>query len=354
MNIRIIGEPEVIMSNPGSRHNYFGWPTVARLQNGKIAVAASGFRLRHVCPFGKTVISYSENEGKTYTAPAPVIDTVLDDRDGGIVPFGKSGVILTSFNNHREIQREYVKSDYDRGYIDLITDEEDEAAYGATFKLSYDCGVTFGELKKSPITSPHGPLEMPDGSLLWVGRVFEDEEHEGIEAWKMDTDGNMERVGRIDDIFENGERPLMCEPHAILLDDGRIIAQIRVQMKNEFSMFTVYQSASEDGGKSWSKPWMVLGRMGGSPPHIMRHSSGLLISTYADRCEPYGIKAMLSYDGGRSWDIDHWLYKNGVSRDIGYPSTVELSDGSLLTVFYAHPSAGEPAVIMQQHWAIDG
>ena len=82
MKIIPIGKPEIVMSNPMSKHKYFGWPTVNRLQNGKIAVVASGFRRRHVCPFGKAVISYSEDEGKTYTMPAPVIDTVLDDRDG--------------------------------------------------------------------------------------------------------------------------------------------------------------------------------------------------------------------------------------------------------------------------------
>ena len=87
MKIVKIGDPSVIMSNPHGKHRYFGWPTVARLQNGKIAVVASGFRMRHVCPFGKTVISYSEDEGNTYTSPAPVIDTVLDDRDGGILAY---------------------------------------------------------------------------------------------------------------------------------------------------------------------------------------------------------------------------------------------------------------------------
>ena len=102
MKIVRMGEPQTVMSNPESRHNYFGWPSIARLQNGKIAVVASGFRLRHICPFGKTVISYSEDDGETYTAPAPVIDTVLDDRDGGIVPFGEKGVIVTSFNNSVE------------------------------------------------------------------------------------------------------------------------------------------------------------------------------------------------------------------------------------------------------------
>ena len=99
MKTEIIGKPEVIMSNKNSKHNYFAWPTVARLKDGTIAVGASGFRFFHICPFGKAVISYSRDGGKTYSLPAPVIDTPLDDRDAGICPFGESGVIFTSFNN---------------------------------------------------------------------------------------------------------------------------------------------------------------------------------------------------------------------------------------------------------------
>jgi len=102
MKIAKIGNLKLIMSNSYGKHNYFAWPTVTRLKNGKIAVVASGYRLRHICPFGKTVISYSEDEGETYTRPAPVIDTVLDDRDGGILAFGASNVIVSSFNNSVE------------------------------------------------------------------------------------------------------------------------------------------------------------------------------------------------------------------------------------------------------------
>ena len=108
MNIKLIGNPKVIMSNPDSRHGYFAWPTAALLQDGKIAVGASGFRIEHVCPFGKGVLSYSFDGGETYTYPAPVIDTPLDDRDVGICPFGESGVIMTSFNNSADFQREYI------------------------------------------------------------------------------------------------------------------------------------------------------------------------------------------------------------------------------------------------------
>lgn len=357
MKITRDGKPQIVMSNPGSIHHYFAWPTVARLQNGKIAVVASGFRCRHICPFGKTVISYSEDEGKTYTAPAPVFDTVLDDRDGGIMTFGDSGVIVTSFNNTVDFQKRYAKTDYDTSYLNLITPEAEEKALGASFRFSNDCGVTFGEIHKSPVTSPHGPVELPDGTLLWLGRTFspEDAQRDGIDciqAHRINKDGTMEYVGQIDNVIIDGVQPLSCEPHALVLKDGTILAHIRVQCMDPL-MFTIFQSYSRDGGKTWTKPEQILPVLGGSPPHLFKHSSGMLICTYGYREVPFGIKAMFSSDGGKTWDIDNDIYVNNVNDDLGYPSTIELKDGSLLTVFYAHQGEGQPAVILQQKWRFE-
>ncbi len=369
--MRIIkkGEPCVIMSNPEGKHDYFGWPTAVRLKNGKIAVVASGFRLRHICPFGKTVISYSENEGETYTLPAPVIDTVLDDRDGGIMTFGESGVIVTSFNNTVHFQRtqnhstesrkDNGKSGYDLAYLDTVTEEEEAAALGASFRISSDHGVTFGQRFKSPVTSPHGPIELPDGSILWVGTTFRTEKDpigtpDRIEAHRVRPDGSMEFVGAIPPIEKDGEIAYSCEPHAIPLDDGSILAHMRVQSRGGKPLFTVYQSRSFDGGQSWSKPVMLLSETGGSPPHILKTSSGLLICTYGHRNEPYGIRAMFSRDNGESWETDVELCGSlAPTDDLGYPSTVELSDGSFITIYYDHRRSGDSAVILQQKWEIE-
>ena len=358
MKIKKIGVPSIVMSNPNSKHCYFGWPTVARLQNGKIAVVASGFRLRHVCPFGKTVISYSEDEGQTYTAPAPIIDTVLDDRDGGILAYGERSVIVTSFNNTVEFQREEKSNQsYENAYLDTVTPEEEAKALGVTFRISHDCGMTFGPIQKSPVTSPHGPTELPDGSLLWVGRVFSPKNAkvngvDCIQAHKIHEDGTMEYVGEIDNIVVDGEELLSCEPHAILLKDGRILAHIRVQRAEKKGILTIYQSESADLGKTWSKPRQILEETGGAPSHLFRHSSGILICTYGHRKQPYGVRAMFSNDEGETWDTDYELFE-GVSADLGYPSTAELSDGSLLTVFYAKESQESPCIILQQQWRIE-
>jgi hypothetical protein len=44
---------------------------------------------------------------------------------------------------------------------------------------------------------------------------------------------------------------------------------------------------------------------------------------------------------------------DGSGGDLGYPSTVELSDGSFLTVWYEALKKGQNAVLRQARWRID-
>ena len=368
MKATLIGKPEIIMDNPMSLHNYFAWPSVARLKNGRIAAACSGYRLRHVCPFGKTVISFSEDEGKTYTRPAPVIDTPLDDRDAGLCPFGSSGLIVTSFNNTVEFQRslDYVEN-YSLVYLDKVSAELEAKYLGTTFRVSFDNGVTFGPLYKSPVTSPHGPVELRDGTILWVGRSDESKraEVDGILAYTLDPHtGEMEYRGAVEPIFVDGEELLSCEPHAIELPDGTLLCHIRVQKSGFY--FTTYQTESTDGGRTWSKPRALLGSKGGAPSHLILLDNGLLLATYGYRQPPCSIRYMVSADLGKTWSTDHVLYEDsgeytvncrtedaGSRKDIGYPATVQCTDGSLITVYYAHPTPNEPSVIYQQRWTLE-
>lgn len=348
MKIKLIGKAKIIMSNPMSKHNYFGWPTVAKLQDGKIAVGASGFRIEHVCPFGKAVISYSTDNGETYTAPAPVIDTPLDDRDAGICTFGEKGVIFTSFNNSADMQREYNKdNEYVQSYINTITKEDEEKYLGSNFRISYDCGVTFGELIPSPVTSPHGPTELRDGTVLWIGNNFNNCEA-GLEVVSINTEnGETEYVG---EIKLDDEGVFINEPHMIELPDGKLICHIRGEGED---LFTTYQSFSEDKGKTWTKPERLLDETGGAPPHLILHSSGVLISTYGRRKFPYGIMAMVSTDFGKTWEKDIRLYESKLDEDdLGYPTTIELSDGTLLTTFYAPAAEDRHCEIFQQKWRL--
>lgn len=346
--IAVLSEARTILDNPGSVNGYFGWPSVARLQNGDLAVACSGFRRGHLCPFGQAVLMTSRDDGLTYGAVRAVINTPLDDRDASVVPFGEKGVIVTSFNNTRAAQRAWNpdKPAY-MAQVDAISDEDEARFLGATYRLSFDGGATFGELFISPVTSPHGPTALRDDTLLWVGRTFSDE-NARIEAWRVLADGGMEFVGAVPDFCRDGARVEVSEPSTLELPDGTLLCQFRA----ESGLFTTCQTRSTDGGKTWSEPVQLLADAGGAPPHLYRHSSGILISAYGYRTAPFGVRLMLSADGGDTWQTDIVLWDEGPCDDLGYPATVERRDGTLLTVFYAKDAADGPAVIKQIIWKL--
>jgi hypothetical protein len=355
MNLQI-KETKVICSNPTNpRHNYFAWPSITRLHDGRLAMVASGFRMKHVCPFGKAIIAYSSDEGKTWTRPAVVIDTPLDDRDAGILPFGENSVMITSFNNTIEMQRKWNKTNqnpYINAYLDITNAEAAEARFlGSTFVMSHDNTATFGEVKRIPVTAPHGPILTPDGTILYIGRRFSDndavKEDDGIESYKVNPDGTYEKLGAIENI---SPELLSCEPHAIALESGKIIVHIRVQNNGYFS---IYQSESYDGARTFTKPHAILPQKGGAPAHLLKLSDGTLISVYGYREAPYGIKMMYSTDEGETWSYGHDIYVNGISADLGYPASVQLENGDILTVYYAKEKEPGPAVIMQTVWSFE-
>lgn len=355
MKINIVDKERPICKNNNGMHTYFGWPSVARLQDGSLMTVASGFRIAHICPFGKVIVSRSYDEGKNWTAPEVVIDTPLDDRDGGICTFGEKGVVVASFNNTPDFQRKNVSAmpTYVNAYLDQVEKKGGWEKYlGSTLAFSNDGGKTFGDPVIVPISSPHGPCELQDGTLFYVGRLFSDVNSVShIECHTVTPDGKTEMRSRIEDIAPD---LLSCEPHAIQLPSGRIVVHIRVQHigapGQRGPVFTVYQSVSDDNGYTFTKPVQLLDNFGGSPAHLIRHSSGALVSVYGHRRAPFGIKVMFSYDEGETWDIDNVICDQEVSGDLGYPASVELENGDILTVFYAREFAGGSSVIKQVVW----
>ncbi len=354
MKIQVL-EKKVICSNPDSqKHNYFAWPSVARLQDGKLMMVASGFRMKHICPFGKAVGCFSEDEGETWTRPAVIIDTPLDDRDAGVLAFGEKSVLVTSFNNTIQAQRNWnkVNDPYINAYLDSVNAEEAEEKYlGSTFVISHDGGRTFGGVMRIPVGTPHGPVLMNDGSMLYVGRNFSKDDKmtdtDHLSAYRVNEDGTYEFLSDIENV---SPELLSCEPSTIVLPGGKIIVHIRVQ-KNGY--FTIFQSESYDNAKSFTRPHQLLGKTGGAPAHLLRMTDGTLVSVYGYREEPYGIRMMYSKDDGETWSTDHVLWDQGYGADLGYPCSVQLKNGDILTVFYARESENGPAVIYQLKWRFD-
>jgi hypothetical protein len=75
--------------------------------------------------------------------------------------------------------------------------------------------------------------------------------------------------------------------------------------------------------------------------------------TYGYRRAPFGNQARLSADQGRTWSEPLTISSDGAGGDLGYPSTVELTDGSLLTIWYEQMKGSPKAVLRQARWQID-
>ena len=377
--IKLLSEPRVICENSDSPFNYFAWPTVTRLPDGRLILVSSGFRMRHVCPFGKVAACYSEDEGESWSAPEILFNSPLDDRDTGIAVDGER-VMITTFTHSVDYQRKANEEDGDPvrrahviEHLDKIDAKAAEETYlGSLFSLSLDGGKTFLPPKKVPISCPHGPSVTPDGKFLYVGAYFDEgvdmtseQDYKTIGVYKESENGDFEHLSDIANIPSELHGPLYsCEPHSIVLPNGKIIAHIRAERFVEgkspaglgWEAFTLYQSVSTDGGKSFTDPAPIHGDiMGGAPSHLYRHSSGTLIASYAWRDYvnpvPSAICALISRDDGESWE-PHFLCAGEHPWDMGYPATVEKKDGTLLTVFYDHTKDG-PAVIKQIAWSLD-
>ncbi len=62
----------------------------------------------------------------------------------------------------------------------------------------------------------------------------------------------------------------------------------------------------------------------------------------------------LSEDHGKTWSPRIVLHGKGITGDLGYPSTVQFDDGSLLTVWYERMQGSPNAVLRQARWSLEG
>ncbi len=68
MSTEVEAEHGIVCRLEGEQFGYFGWPSIARMDDGRLVVSSSGLRVWHVCPFGKTVLNFSEDDGPDLVA----------------------------------------------------------------------------------------------------------------------------------------------------------------------------------------------------------------------------------------------------------------------------------------------
>ncbi len=336
---------------------YAGWSTLGQRSNGELIVVWSGGRVGHVCPFGQVRCMTSTDEGRTWTRPRVLVDGPIDDRDAGVLETPRGALLLPTFSS-LAYEPSLTKAEQAKNWPatrlvawqtarDVLSAEERKQALGTWMIRSTDGGQTWSPRYDCLVNSPHGPTALADGRLLYAGKqLWHDNRRIGV-AVSNDDGVTWEWLAEIptrpgDNLKEYHEL------HAIQTPSGRIITQIRNH--NKTSHHETLQTESDDGGKTWSVPHSI--GVWGFPSHLLRLRDGRLVMSYGHRRAPIGNLARLSSDDGTTWSDPLTISADATSGDLGYPSTVELQDGSLLSVWYEKLQGRNWAVLRQARWSI--
>lgn len=341
---------------------YHGWPTLTRRRNGQLVLVWSGGREAHICPFGRVDMMVSHDDGATWQWPQTILDSAMDDRDAGILETAQGTLLATTFTSlayEPQLHAAEKKQPGDKGAWaaeklqrwqlahNRLTAEQRKAGLGEWMTRSTDGGLTWSARYPTIVNSPHGPIQLSDGRLLYAGKqLWTAEKKNGV--CESTDDGQTWRWLAEIQPREGDKAVDYHELHAVETADHRLIAHIRNHNKRDAG--ETLQTESSDGGKTWSEPHSI--GVWGLPSFLLRLRDDRLLMTYGHRRPPFGNQARVSEDHGRTWSEPILISADGAGGDLGYPSTVELADGTLLTVWYEQMKGSPKAVLRQARWRL--
>jgi hypothetical protein len=128
------------------------------------------------------------------------------------------------------------------------------------------------------------------------------------------------------------DKPIFHEPALLALDDRRWLAAVRGSLGQGASAVQLY--ASDDAGATWFHREQLSEALQ-YPSHLLRLSDGRILLTYGSRtAKHYGVGYRLSKDEGQTWSKPGILVHVNNAKDGGYPASVQLKDGTVVTAYY--------------------
>jgi hypothetical protein len=289
-------------------------------------------------------------------------DGPIDDRDAGDVETPQGSILVTTFTSlayadqfekARRIQPgqpgawDELKLREWTAVHERLGEAQRRSELGCWMLRSTDGGVEWSAPYRVPVNSPHGPIALRDGRMLYPGvALWEKDRRVGV-CVSADDGQSWSWLGDIP-VRPGDTSANYHELHAVEAADGRIICHIRNH--NEANKSETLQSESTDGGRTWSQPHPI--GVWGLPSHMLRLRDGRLLMTYGHRRKPFGNQARVSVDNGMTWGDAITLSGDGVTGDLGYPSTAECGDGLLVTVWYETMADSPLAQLRQARWRL--
>jgi hypothetical protein len=298
------------------------FPVLVKLKGGSLGAVVRG-GAPHIGRAGRLDWIASRDGGRTWSKPEVIVDSEWDDRNpaAGVM---RDGTVVVAY---AEASTYNARGEFDVG----------AGSYTPRCVRSTDGGRTWSkpvtiETKPIPNASPYGHIvTQDDGTSLMSLYQFPSER-----AFLLRSRDS----GRT--WIDVSELPGHDETALIACRRDRILAFARPDGSRTHGLEI---SESLDGGRTWTAPTPML-KPGQWPFDVLRLRSGHLLVTHGNRTGPFGVGALLSTDDGKTWQpVPRGLLADDAeSGDCGYPSGVQLDDGTIVTLFYAVGTRTMPGV----------
>lgn len=314
-----VPQPKII-SKGEAAGTYQAFPDVCRAGNGDLlCVFYAGYG--HVSfpkegwPKGGRICSVrSSDEGRTWSAPTVVYDSVDDDRDPHVARMS-DGKLWCSFFPYRKNAQGVIEHE-----VSVFTSTDDGRTWDKehrTLAPSWACSAPVRQL--------------PDGTML-LG-VYREESGAAFGGVLRSTDQGKTWSAPIPIDPKSGVR-LDAETDVIRLRDGSLFAALRGDRVN------MHFATSPDEGLTWSKVKDI--GFPGHAPHLNRLSTGEILLVH--RLPNTALH--VSRDDTKTWQGPYAIDTTGGA----YPSTIELRDGTILVIYYEE---GEGSAIRARRFKLE-
>lgn len=341
---------------------YCSFPHVARLPDQKLALvfrkaskfsydAAINGTATHHDPNSSIEIIFSSDEGLTWGESKTIYNTQYGVNDPAITVL-ESGKMLVRFvalnitcsENYHDLGHKIFSHRTEHGLVTNVI--------GNIVMSSSDLGETWNEIgldsidTLGPSCSRDPIVECDDGTLLMP--VYTGAPQRSDECWVLRSFNGGVTWGTPTKIASDPEG-LQSQLHGVNynecsvvnLSKGHFVGLIRGDSSfhtsnKEFmpvgGVGQLYLVHSFDSGMSWTKP-MDTGIFG-QPGALVKLSSGNLLATYGYRKSPFGVRACVLSTKDWKWGKEIVILDDANTWDCGYPFSIELAPGKILSVYY--------------------
>ena len=343
----------------GRPQKYHGWPTIARRANGQLLVVVPA-DARACLSLWTRRTDHLRRRRENLERASGADGHEIDDRDSGVIETAKGSILVTTFTSLAYVPGlEKVPRRLETGPKSSLAEGETRSLAGRAQSIERSRAAGIARCLDACVrptaarpsanrtaawsTAPMGRFNLPTDASFTPARTSGRASRGSVSASRPTTD----RPGRgMADSHTRWRRRRRTTTNCMPWKQrtGRIVAQIRNH--NKANSGETLQSNRTTAARPGRCP--IRSVCGGA---LAPGATGRRSLADELRPSPQALRESgpVSADEGRTWSAAIIVSGDGPGGDLGYPSTVQLGDGSLVTVWYERMASPPMAVLRQ--WA---